>query len=458
MLGLIKGRKGLYKEFSILVLPIVIQNIISTSVSSADVVMLGMVGKTELSAASLAGQLQFILMIINFGIGSGLIILASQYWGKRDVKTLSKIMGMGLVISGVLASFFFVAACFFPELVMKVFVGKNEELVRFGANYLRAVSFSYLFMSLSQVYLTMLKSMERVKFSSGITIFTLCLNISLNALLIFGLFGLPKLGITGAALATSIARGAELFICFIDARRQRILPVGFLDVFSFRRVLILDFIRYSLPALINDGMWVIAYSFYSVIMGHIGSDMVAANSIVGVPMGFVSTVGFAIAAGSSILLGKELGENRIEEAKKDADSILGVTFLLSVIGAVVMAVSHPIVMYFAGRMNDITPVALTYLSQMIYINAIYQIGQVINTLLIASFFRAGGDSRFGMITDIITMWCFAVPVGFLAAFVFDLPPMIVYLIMRLDEFVKMPVEFYHYRHKKWLKNITRTIS
>lgn len=451
-------RKGLYKEFSILVIPIIIQNLISASVSSADVVMLGMVGKTELSAASLAGQLQFILLIINFGIGSGLTVLASQYWGKRDTKTLSKIMGIGFIVAFFIAAGFFIAAFFFSEGVMRIFVGENEELIALGESYLRFVSFSYLFMSISQVYLTMLKSMERVKFSSAVSIFTLFVNISLNAVLIFGLFGAPKLGVAGAALATSIARGIEIFICFIDSRRQRVLPVGLRDIFSIKKVLVFDFVRYSLPALINDVMWVLAYSFYSVIMGHIGSDMVAANSVVGVPMGLVSTVGFAIAGGSSILLGKELGQNRIEEAKRDADSIFLFTFLLTVAGAVVMILAKPIIMYFAGRMNDITPTALDYLNQMIYINAVYQMGQVINTLLIASFFRAGGDSRFGMIIDIITMWCFAVPVGYLAAFVFKLPPMTVYIIMKLDEFVKMPVEFRHYKNKKWLKNLTRPMA
>lgn len=458
MLAIRRPRKGLYKEFSILVLPIIIQNVISAAVSSADVVMLGMVGKTELSAASLAGQLQFILMIVYFGIGSGLTILASQYWGKRDVKTLSKIMGIGFLVSFFVALVFFLSAFFFSEGVMRIFVGKNEELVGFGVSYLRAVSFSYLFMSLSQVYLTMLKSMERVRFSSAVSIFTLFVNIILNMILIFGLLGAPKLGVTGAALATSIARGIEFLICFVDSKRQKVLPVGIRDIFMIKKVLVFDFIRYSLPALINDVMWVLAYSFYSVIMGHIGSDMVAANSVVGVPMGLVSTVGFAIAGGSSILLGKELGQNRIEEAKRDADSIFLFTLFLTVVGAIVMILAKPVIMYFAGRMNDITPLALHYLGQMIYINAIYQMGQVINTLLISSFFRAGGDSKFGMITDIVTMWCFAVPAGFLAAFVFKLPPITVYIVMRLDEFVKMPVEFRHYKHKKWLKNITRPLT
>lgn len=455
MLGIKRARKGLYKEFFVLVLPIVLQNLLSSAVNSADVVMLGLVGQTELSAASLAGQLQFILLIIYFGIGSGVTILASQYWGKRDMKTISKVMGIGIVLSSTISLGFFILAFFFSEFTMRIWVGENKELIRHGVGYLKAVSFSYLFMGVSHVYLTILKSHERIKTSSAIAIFTLSMNIVLNGILIFGLFGLPRLGVIGAALATTIARGLELLICISDARRQKLLPVGFSTVFGFRKLLILDFIRYSLPAVVNDVMWVLAYSVYSIIMGHIGSDMVAANSVVGVAMNLVTTVGFGIAAASSILLGKELGENKIEKAKRDADSIVWLAFGISVIAGLIMVLSHPFIMYLAGGMKDITETALGYLSIMIYMNAVYQLGQVINTLLIASIFRAGGDSKFGMVCDIITMWCFAVPAGLLAAFVFELPPMVVYFVMRLDEFVKMPVEFIHYKNGSWLRNLTR---
>ena len=193
-------------------------------------------------------------------------------------------------------------------------------------------------------------------------------------------------------------------------------------------------------------------------MGHIGSDIVAANSIVGVPTNILTTIGFAVSSGSSILLGKELGRNKIEEAKQDASAILFTAFISSLAAGLILIICHPLILHIASGMGDITETALDYLSTMIYISSVYQVGQVINTTIITSLFRAGGDAKFGMICDIVTMWTFAVPVGLIGAFVLELPPMTVYLLMRLDEFVKMIPEFVHYKNGKWLKNITRDIA
>lgn len=457
MFGTIKIRKGFYKELSVLVFPIVIQNLISSAVSSADVVMLGMVGQTQLSAASLAGQVQFILYIIYFGIASGLTILAAQYWGKRDTATVARILGIGLIVSVFVSTVFFLGAFFMPERLMKIWTNQ-AELIPEGAKYLKTVSFSYLFMGISQVYLAIMKSCERVKLSSVISVLTLGLNIIMNGIFIFGLLGFPEMGITGAAFATSLARGIELILCMADYLRQKIMPVSLAKIFDIKRELVKDFIKYSLPALVNDVMWVLAYSVYSIIMGHIGSDIVAANSIVGVPTNILTTIGFAVSSGSSILLGKELGRNKIEEAKQDASAILFTAFISSLAAGLILIICHPLILYIASGMGDITETALDYLSTMIYISSVYQVGQVINTTIITSLFRAGGDAKFGMICDIVTMWTFAVPVGLIGAFVLELPPMTVYLLMRLDEFVKMIPEFVHYKNGKWLKNITRDIA
>ena len=204
-----------------------------------------------------------------------------------------------------------------------------------------------------------------------------------------------------------------------------------------------DFVRLSLPALGNDVIWSVAFSMYSVIMGHMGSDVVAANSLVVVVRNFSTVFCFAIASAGGIYIGKRIGANEIEEAKEDARKTLKLTVFTGIIGGVMI--------HFA-TFNE---TAMGYLKIMLLINVYYIMGGAVNTTLIAGVFRAGGDSRFGFICDIIDMWVYAVPLGFFAAFVLKLPPMVVYFLLCTDEFVKWPWVIKHYRSMKWLKNITR---
>ena len=211
----LKVRDGFYHELFVLVIPIVIQNLITSAVSMADVVMLGRLDQTSLSASSLAGQVQFLLNIVFFGLASALTILASQYWGKKDTAVVGKILGIGLIISVVLCGLATIFALFIPGRVISIWTN-IPELQAAGAKYLRYVALSYLFAGFSQPYLSIMKACERVMLSTMISAVTLGANIVLNACLIFGLGPFPRLGIIGAAIATTIVRGIELLICIID--------------------------------------------------------------------------------------------------------------------------------------------------------------------------------------------------------------------------------------------------
>ncbi|MCR4654976.1 MAG: MATE family efflux transporter [Lachnospiraceae bacterium] len=446
-------REGFYRNLSLLVVPIVIQNLIASSVTMADVVMLGRVDQTVLSGSSLAGQVQFLLNVVYFGIASAVTILASQYWGKGDTKTIGRILGIGLIISLIFSLPATLLCAFLPEYVIRIWTN-SPELIDAGARYLHYVALSYLFAGLVEPYLAILKSCERVRFTTMISAVTLLLNVFLNAILIFGLPGLPALGIKGAALATTISRGVELFVCIADFYRQKIIPVSLKVIFSIPRSLISDFVRYSLPAFINDAMWGLAFNMNSVIMGRLGSDIVAASSVVTVARDLVTTVGFAIASGASILLGKEIGEGNLERARDDASSIMRLSFRVSLIQGLVLLAFSPVIPHFV----KISDTAVSYLKVMLYISVIYQIGQIINTVLIASLFRCGGDSRYGMTLDIISMWAVSVPLGLISAFVLKLPPLTVYILTCTDEFVKMPFALYHYKKGNWIKNLTRDFS
>ena len=284
-----------------------------------------------------------------------------------------------------------------------------------------------------------------------ISTFTLLLNITLNAVFIFGLFGAPKLGVIGVAIATTIARVLELVICLGDYIRGGVFKPDLKLLLGFHKQLQSDFIRYAGPALVNDLSWTLAFSTYSIILGHLNNDMVAASSVATTIRDLFTTFCFGIGSGGTVILGKELGADHIEKAKEDASVLCVVTFVFTTLmGIVLVSVRHPIMGLFT-----LTETAYGYLNIMILISGYYIIGQAMNTLLIAGVFRSGGNTKFGMICDTVTMWCVSVPLGFITAFVLKWPPMWVYFVLCLDEFWKIPVVYRYYKSGKWLNNITR---
>ena len=349
------------------------------------------------------------------------------------------------------ASFAFsLAAILIPELMMQVFT-KDSELIALGVTYLKYMSVTYLCWGIIEIYLAVLRSIGQVKISMILNIIAFTLNIILNAVFIFGLFGSPKMGVEGVALATMLSRMVELIGCFVISIYQKEIKLNFLYMFRKNKLLMQDFIKLSLPALGNDIIWGLAFSMYSVIMGHMGSDVVAANSLVTVVRNFGSTFCFGIGSGGTILLGNIIGRNEMEEAKECASQIVRLTILAGAIGGLIIFIVSPWVIQFAS----ISETAKHYLKYMLLINCYYIMGGAVNATLIAGVFRAGGDSRFGFFCDIIDMWIYAVPLGFFAAFVLKLPVMVVYFLLCTDEFVKWPWVIKHYKSYKWLKNITR---
>ena len=446
---MIQEAKNFYKSLFHIVGPMAIQNLIVAAVTSADVIMLGYVGQTAIAASSLAGQIQFIIVMVATGLSSGLVMLAAQYWGKKDVQSIKILHGAALRISASFGIVFTIGAMFFPELLMKIFTNE-EPLIKEGARYLRAVSLSYLFFSISQIFQAGFKSIERVKSVTIITTVALLLNIGLNAVFIFGF----KMGIIGVGIATTIARFIEMVLCIIYARTQKDVSFKISNIFTFNKVLNIDFIKFSLPALGNELVWGAAFATYSVILGHMGEDIVAANSVVNVIRQLASIMCFGMAYGGAVVLGKTMGSGDMELAERNAKRLVRSTILAGVAGSILLLCCFPIMPLLA----ELTPAASHYRDLLMFINAFSITGAAINTVLICGIFRAGGDAKFGFIMDCISMWVVSVPLGLLAAFVFKLPPIWVYFILYLDEFEKMPVVVIHYLKKGWLKNITREIE
>ena len=439
-----------YSQIFKLVLPIIIQNLLSAAVSSADVVMLNYVGQSSISAVSLASQYANVLFMVFYGLGTGATMLCAQYYGKGDKKAIQVVEGIALRFSMLISAAFAAMALFFPELMMRLFTN-DAELITVGASYLRFMSVSYLCWGITEVYLAVLRSVGRVTISTALNVLAFSLNIILNAVFIFGLFGAPKLGAMGVAIATSLSRLIELMACFVVSHLSKDIKLDFLYLFVRNKPLFSDFVKLSLPALGNDLSWGVAFSMYSVILGHLGSDAVAANSLVVVVRNIGTVLCFGVASAGGILLGNVMGEGNLEKAKEYASKLLKLTVVTGAVGGLVVLGITPFVLKFAS-LNE---TAMHYLKYMLLINTYYIMGTAVNTTLIAGVFRAGGDTKFGLVCDTIDMWCYAVPLGFIAAFVFKLPVLVVYFLLCTDEFVKWPWVLKRYKSGLWAKNITR---
>ena len=447
------GRKlntDFYKHIWKLFIPIVVQNLLSAAVSSTDVVMLNFVGQSSISAVSLAANYASILFMVYYGLGTGATLLCAQYYGKGDFQAIQIVqsiaMRFSLSISIVAAA---VAFCI-PDKMMLLFTN-DPELIAIGAEYLRVMGVTYICWSVIEIYLSTLRSVGRAAISMVLNIVAFGLNIVLNAVFIFGLLGVPRMGATGVAIATAVSRVVELIGCCIVSLRSKDVKLNFRGLFVRNELLQKDFVSRAVPAMLNDLSWGVAFSMYSVILGHLGNDAVAANSLVVVVRNITTTFCFAVAGSGSILLGNVLGTGDMEKAKDYASHMMRMTVIAGAVGGVVVLISIPGVMRFAS----LSDTAMHYLKNMLLINSYYIMGAAVNTSLIAGVFRAGGDTKFGMICDTIDMWCYAVPLGFFAAFVLKLPVMWVYFLLCTDEFVKWPWVLKRYFSGKWMKNITR---
>lgn len=433
-----------------LVVPIAIQQFMLALVSATDALMLGFVDQTSLSAVSLAGQVQFVLNLFVAGIAAGCGIMIAQYWGKRDTASIEKVMSVALYTNLLSGGIFTVLALMIPGGLMHIFTN-DPLLIANGASYLRAVALSYVFCGISQIYLILLKNTGHAALSSKISSSAVIINIILNAILIFGLFGAPRLGIVGAAYATVTARLVELVWAYFAVRHAHNVAIRWSGILHTSKVLTKDFWYYTTPALGAALVWGIAFVLYSVILGHMGSDAVAANSIASIVKSMVQCVIRGVSAGAGILVGNLLGANELEKAKNYGGRITRISILIGVVTGTILIILSP----FVSHVAPMSDTAREYLQFMMVVLGFNLMGQSVNTTVLDGIFCAGGDAKFDMIGNLGAMWCFSVPLGFITAFVFHAPVWLVYIIISLDEIVKLPAVYKHYKKYVWVRNITR---
>ena len=449
MLSKTKGNE-LAQQMLHLVVPIAIQQFMLALVSATDALMLGFVDQTSLSAVSLAGQVQFVLNLFVAGIAAGCGIMIAQYWGKRDTASIEKVMPVALYTNLLSGGIFTVLALMIPGGLMHIFTN-DPLLIANGASYLRAVALSYVFCGISQIYLILLKNTGHAALSSKISSSAVIINIILNAILIFGLFGAPRLGIVGAAYATVTARLVELVWAYFAVRHAHNVAIRWSGILHTSKVLTKDFWYYTTPALGAALVWGIAFVLYSVILGHMGSDAVAANSIASIVKSMVQCVIRGVSAGAGILVGNLLGANELEKAKNYGGRITRISILIGVVTGTILIILSP----FVSHVAPMSDTAREYLQFMMVVLGFNLMGQSVNTTVLDGIFCAGGDAKFDMIGNLGAMWCFSVPLGFITAFVFHAPVWLVYIIISLDEIVKLPAVYKHYKKYVWVRNITR---
>ncbi len=439
-----------YRKLRRLSMPFMFQSLMLALVAAGDALMLGRVAQEQMAAVSLATQVQFVQNMFVLSVTGAGAILGAQYFGKGDRRTLQSLFNLTLQFSGAVSLLFFAACELAPGLLMRIFT-HDAGLIEIGSMYLRIAGWSYLLTGFSQSYLAMMKVTEHVTPCALISTFAVVLNIVLNAVLIFGLLGAPKLEARGAALATTVSRVAELALCVGVSRGKQYIRPAWRRFFGIRRQLLGDFCRQCFPLMGGSLFWGVGFTGYTAILGHMGVDAAAASSVAAVVRDLVCCACNGIGNAAGIMVGNELGAGRTERGKAYGIRLKNISWIIGFAStALVLAVTPAVV-----RLVLLTDEARSELTGMMVIMAVYMIGRCVNTVTINGVLDGGGDTLFDMYSLAVCMWGIAIPLAVLGAFVFHWPPLLVYACTCVDEVGKLPWVMHRFRKYRWVRNLTR---
>ncbi len=457
MLSFMHQSKSFYRHLFVLALPVIVQNLITTSLGFLDTFMVGLLGSVQMSAVTVANVPVFIVQLIVFGLQSGSSVLFSQFWGKGDRESINRTMGLGFMLAGGITICFALVMFFFPTQVLR-FITDNAQLIELGRPYIRIVGFSYVFNSISSVYIGMQRSIENSKF--GMLVFgasMLCNTIG-NYILIFGKFGAPALGITGAALATLISRILEFIICIVYALRCRTVPLMWSALARPGREMLGRFVKYSAPVLANETLWGTGASMFTVIMGHMegSADIIAAYTVAG-NIDKMATAGiFGMAAATAVIIGKEIG---VGTSRKDVYSMgqaLCATAVLAgtVLGVIELILFITVLRPYALPLFGLSAVSAEICTRMVYCYIASMPVHGFASTMIVGVLRGGGDVRASLYIDILPLWLFAIPLAALLGLVLKVPLEIFCLYLLAENLSKTPLGLWRLRSGKWIHDVT----
>ncbi|MDD6258158.1 MAG: MATE family efflux transporter [Erysipelotrichaceae bacterium] len=433
-----------------LAFPLALQSLMLAAVAAADAIMLGRLNQNSMSAVSLAQQVQFVMNMFLSAAVTGGSILAAQYWGRHDLKSMQDIFHIMLRLAVITDAVFGVLCICFPERLMLIFTN-DAELLKTGSGYLHIAGWSYLLVGISQCYQTMMKVTEHASTSALISSSAVIINIILNTILIFGLAGFPLLGANGAAIATLLSRVIELVWSVGISFKKDYMQADIKHILKRNALLDKDFLHIASPILGASLLWGIGFTAYSAIMGHLGQDAAAANSVAAVVRDLLCCMCNGIAGAGAVMLGNELGRRRLDIAEEYGTKLMKISFLIGLMTMGLVLMFIPVVL----RFYKLTPEAERLLTGMFVITSVYMIGRCVNTIMINGIFDGGGDTKFDIYSLIVAMWCIAIPTALSGAFIFHWPVLLVYSCTCLDEVGKIPWTLYHFTRRKWLNNLTR---
>jgi putative MATE family efflux protein len=431
-------------------LPIIIQQLMFSGLNMLGVILIGQKGDASVAAVGLAGQIAFLLNLVHFGIISGAAMFTAQFWGKHDIPNLRRVLGLCLMLATSASLIFFTLSQIWPSQILHIY-SKDPRVIELGTSYIRTFSWTFLFFAITFSYALVMRSTGDVKIPTTVSVGALLISTFLSYSLIFGRFGLPELGIQGAAVAAVIARLLEC-VTLLVVTYARKLPVAasLRELTNFDRVFFRRVIKSMLPVILNELFWSLGITTYNIIYGRMGTQSYAAISIVSTieQVGFVVFIGISNA--TSVLVGNRIGSGREDEAYLYAGRSLGLGILGGILlGIVLQSVKIPILSLY-----KVSPEVIQDASRIINVVSFFLWVRVNNMTTVVGILRAGGDTRFSLFLDGIIIWIVGVPMAYLGAFLFNWPVYLVYLCAMSEEATKWFLGINRYFSRKWINNLT----
>ncbi len=446
----ITEKKAFNKELITLAIPLALQQLLHALVGATDALVLGRLTQEAIAAVSLANQISFIMSLFYGAVVTAVGILIAQYWGKQEYSKAKRFLGMAIRYVAIISLVFAFSAYFFPEQLMRIFT-PEQELVFIGAEHLKILSFSYLFSGLSHCFLMVMKISGYAKMSVWISVIMVTADIIADIFLVYGAGEFKGLGSSGTAYSTIAVEGIALVWCVIWSLKTKKLNPAVSDLFSFSKKYENDLWKIIPGIFMSNISWGLSISVHSLIVGHLGEDATAAYSVVVVTQQLIQCLSHGLSSGAGIMIGGLLGDNQLEKAKKYGNRFWRIAAISGFINIGLLAAAGPLVYVF----YVLEPQAKTYLVQMLIFMGIYMFAYAYNTIITCGVFPAGGDSKYDAVSVVIATWFFAVPLSLFGCFLFDWPVIVVFIVMCLDEIVKVPFIKRRYNKFIWLKNLTK---
>ena len=445
-----KAGRNFYHTLFAVAIPIFLQSVITQGVQMADTIMLGRIGETALSGASLANTFINVFLTFCMGLGQGAAVITSQYWGKGETNPIRHMTSILIKIALLLSIIFTLLGVFIPERIMALYANEEDVIVA-GAQYLQIIAAGAVFTGLTTAITSVLRSVGTVKLTLYTSLASFFVNIFFNYAMIFGELGFPRLEMRGAAYATVIARILEFSVIFgYLLFKDKDIGFRFRHLFGWDGELFKKYLKVGLPVLLSDGVMAIGYNLVSVVIGHMGKAFIAANSIVAVVNQAVSIASSSMSASASIIIGNTIGSEGMEKAYEHGKTFIALSLTIGVVSGTLLFFIKDFILGF----YDLEPLTITYATQMLEVMCVLLVFRCLDSLLSKGVLRGGGDTRFLIIADTVFVWLVSAPMGYLAGLVFNFPVWAVYLCLNLDFVIKDFLVTWRFASKKWLKDVT----